>query len=347
MNDSTRSVLHEVMEQQTLSIAKAGIICQLNARTSILAAANPAESQWNKNKTIIDNVQLPHTLMSRFDLIFLILDPQDEVFDRRLASHLVSLYYATAQDEDDTLFDMSILRDYLAYAKEHIQPTLSEEAQQRLIQAYVDMRKVGAGRGQISAYPRQLESLIRLSEAHAKVRFSKVVGVEDVEEAWRLHREALKQSATDPLSGKIDVGILTTGLSTAARKKRAELVATIKELLKKKGKIPTISWQKLFSEIKESSQIVSLAKKERNETKKLNELGLKCFDLFSFGSISHSARVTQVENTIHFAVQRIFFRIFAVLGKKYAENGKDKNVFVATHFRFHSRFLFFYGSSST
>lgn len=152
---------------------------------------------------------------------------------------------------------MSILRDYLAYAKEHIRPTLSEEAQQRLIQAYVDMRKVGAGRGQISAYPRQLESLIRLSEAHAKVRFSKVVEVVDVEEAWRLHREALKQSATDPLSGKIDVGILTTGLSTAARKKRAELVASIKEMLKKKGKVPTISWQKLFNDIKEASQIVS------------------------------------------------------------------------------------------
>lgn len=73
-----------------------------------------------------------------------------------------------------------------------------------------------------------------------------------------LHREALKQSATDPLSGKIDVGILTTGLSTAARKKRADLVASIKENLKKKGKLPTVPWQKLFSEIKEASQIVSL-----------------------------------------------------------------------------------------
>lgn len=104
MNDSTRSVLHEVMEQQTLSIAKAGIICQLNARTSILAAANPVESQWNKNKNIIDNVNLPHTLLSRFDLIFLILDPQDELFDRRLANHLVSLYYSTQQDEEDTMF---------------------------------------------------------------------------------------------------------------------------------------------------------------------------------------------------------------------------------------------------
>lgn len=152
---------------------------------------------------------------------------------------------------------MSVMRDYLAYAKEHIHPVLSEEAQQRLIQAYVDMRKIGAGRGQISAYPRQLESLIRLSEAHAKVRLNAVVEIEDVEEAWRLHREALKQSATDPLSGKIDVGILTTGLSTTARKKRAELIASIKENLKKKGKAPTVPWQKLFMEIKDASQIVS------------------------------------------------------------------------------------------
>lgn len=80
---------------------------------------------------------------------------------------------------------MSILRDYIAYAKEHVHPKLGEEASQRLIQAYVDMRKVGSGRGQISAYPRQLESLIRLAEAHAKVRFSQTVTVEDVEEAYR------------------------------------------------------------------------------------------------------------------------------------------------------------------
>ncbi|KAK9745191.1 MCM P-loop domain [Popillia japonica] len=252
MNDSTRSVLHEVMEQQTLSIAKAGIICQLNARTSILAAANPHESQWNKNKTIIENVQLPHTLLSRFDLIFLILDPQNELFDRRLAKHLVSLYYRTREQEEDEILDMSILRDYIAYAKEHVHPKLGEEASQRLIQAYVDMRKVGSGRGQISAYPRQLESLIRLAEAHAKVRFSQTVTVEDVEEAYRLHREALKQSATDPLSGKIDVGILTTGLSSAARKRRVELAQSVKKLIELKGKVPTINYQKLYAEVKEN-----------------------------------------------------------------------------------------------
>ncbi|XP_026763074.2 DNA replication licensing factor MCM4 [Galleria mellonella] len=257
MNDSTRSVLHEVMEQQTLSIAKAGIICQLNARTSILAAANPAESQWNKNKTIVENVQLPHTLMSRFDLIFLILDPQDEVFDRRLASHLVSLYFqdpADSQDDQDVV-DMALMRDYIAFAKEHVQPTLSEAAQQRLIDAYVDMRRVGSGRGQISAYPRQLESLIRLAEAHARVRLSPVVELSDVDEAARLHREALKQSATDPASGRIDVGILTTGLGAAARRRRADLVAALKEHIQPYSKPHTITHSKLLQEINSTAQV--------------------------------------------------------------------------------------------
>lgn len=85
----------------------------------------------------------------------------------------------------DIFQDITVLRDYIAYAQEHLSPTLSEEASQRLIQTYVDMRKLGAGRGRISAYPRQLESLIRLSEAHAKLRYSDRVEVQDVEEAWR------------------------------------------------------------------------------------------------------------------------------------------------------------------
>merc|ERR1712106_852794 len=117
MNDATRSVLHEVMEQQTLSIAKAGIICQLNARTSVLAAANPIESQWNKNKTIIENIELPHTLLSRFDLIFLILDPQDELYDRRLARHLVSLYY-----QGESMDSVSCNLYYIIYIRSNQDP---------------------------------------------------------------------------------------------------------------------------------------------------------------------------------------------------------------------------------
>uniref|UniRef100_A0A674F1I9 DNA replication licensing factor MCM4 n=1 Tax=Salmo trutta TaxID=8032 RepID=A0A674F1I9_SALTR len=135
MSDSTRSVLHEVMEQQTLSIAKAGIICQLNARTSVLAAANPVESQWNPKKTTIENIQLPHTLLSRFDLIFLMLDPQDEAYDRRLAHHLVALYYQSEEQIEEEFLDMAVLKDYIAYARTYINPRLNEEASQALIEA--------------------------------------------------------------------------------------------------------------------------------------------------------------------------------------------------------------------
>ncbi|KAF7995852.1 hypothetical protein HCN44_006959 [Aphidius gifuensis] len=274
MNDSTRSVLHEVMEQQTLSIAKAGIICQLNARTSILAAANPCESQWNKHKTVVENVMLPHTLMSRFDLIFLMLDPQSEQFDRKLAKHLVSLYHKDEREPEDDLVDLGVLRDYIAYAKEHIKPTLSEEAQQRLVADYVDMRRVGSGRGQITAYPRQLESLIRLAEAHAKVRFSHVVEIQDVEEASRLHREALKQSAIDPLSGKIDVSILTTGVSAAARKRRNELTEALKKLIQSKGKVPSVNYQKTLTEMKESMQILVTRDMFEDSLKELQDNGV-------------------------------------------------------------------------
>ncbi|XP_043279134.1 DNA replication licensing factor MCM4 isoform X2 [Venturia canescens] len=274
MNEHTRSVLHEVMEQQTLSIAKAGIICQLNARTSILAAANPCESQWNKNKTVIENVMLPHTLMSRFDLIFLMLDSNDEILDRRLGRHLVELYCDTAVEEEDDLVDMSILKDYIAYAKEHIQPVLSEVAQQKLVHAYVEMRRVGSGRGQISAYPRQLESLIRLAEAHAKLRFSNTVELEDVEEACRLHREALKQSAIDPLSGKIDISILTTGMSSAARQRRTELTEILKKLIDSKGKVQTLSYQKVFAELKENSQTLVTREMFEDSLKLLQDNGL-------------------------------------------------------------------------
>ncbi|XP_010211402.1 PREDICTED: DNA replication licensing factor MCM4 [Tinamus guttatus] len=254
MNESTRSVLHEVMEQQTLSIAKAGIICQLNARTSILAAANPIESQWNPKKTTIENIQLPHTLLSRFDLIFLMLDPRDEAYDRRLARHLVSLYYQTEEKMEEEYMDMAVLRDYIAYARTFVNPRLSEEASQALIEAYVDMRKIGSGRGMVSAYPRQLESLIRLAEAHAKIRFSGKVETIDVEEAKRLHREALKQSATDPRTGIVDVSILTTGMSVTARKRKEELAQALRKLIQSKGKTPALKYQQLFDDLRAQSE---------------------------------------------------------------------------------------------
>lgn len=92
MDEGTRVILHEAMEQQTVSVAKAGIICSLNARTAILAAANPVHSKYDPKLSVVDNIKLPPGLLSRFDLIYLVLDKQSEASDRRLANHIVSLY---------------------------------------------------------------------------------------------------------------------------------------------------------------------------------------------------------------------------------------------------------------
>ena len=97
MSDVTRTILHEVMEQQTISIAKAGIVCQLNARASVLAAANPIGSKWDTERSVVENISLEPTLLSRFDLIFLVVDPKTEEYDRRLARHLINFYVEGGQ----------------------------------------------------------------------------------------------------------------------------------------------------------------------------------------------------------------------------------------------------------
>jgi DNA replication licensing factor MCM4 len=223
----------------------------------LLAAANPIHSQWDKNKTIIENIQLPPTLLSRFDLIFLLLDPQDENYDRRLARHLVGMYYQSSGEKEEELLSTDLLKDYIAYARNFVHPKLTEEAGQELIHTYVDMRKVGSGRGQITAYPRQLESLIRLAEAHAKMRLASTVERIDVDEAIRLHREAIKQAATDPTSGKIDVSIITTGMSATRRDHRAKIAEALKDLLQERRTNSTeqqqFSFQPLYMDLKDRS----------------------------------------------------------------------------------------------
>lgn len=136
MSGTTRAILHEAMEQQTVSIAKAGIIATLNARTSILASANPVESRHNPSLSlsVVENIQLPPTLLSRFDLIYLILDAPNIENDRELAQHLVGLYYETPNVVEPPL-DHGLLRDYIAYARENIHPELSDVAAGQLINA--------------------------------------------------------------------------------------------------------------------------------------------------------------------------------------------------------------------
>ncbi len=224
MSEATRSVLHEVMEQQTVSIAKAGIITTLNARTSILASANPIGSKYNPDLPVTQNIDLPPTLLSRFDLVYLVLDKIDETTDRALARHITGLYIQDYQENGSTneILPVEFLTMYISYAKQKCQPVISQSAKDELVKAYVEMRKMGedvrASERRITATTRQLESMIRLSEAHAKMRLSDTVTIDDVKEAVRLIRSAIKDYATDPITGRIDMDLVQTGTSFAQRK---------------------------------------------------------------------------------------------------------------------------------
>lgn len=259
MSDATRSVLHEVMEQQTVSIAKAGIITTLNARTSILAAANPVGSKYNLNWPITRNIDLPPTLISRFDLLYLVLDKIDDKSDRMLARHLVGLYLEDKPKTAGTdIMKIEDLSAYISFARNHIHPVLTPAASQCLVQAYVEMRNAGADARsndrRITATTRQLESMIRLSEAHARMRYSEVVEVEDVEEANRLIREALKESATDPLTGLIDLDLLG-GQSTHQRKLRSDLRREVVALLGSSGSSKGYKWTELHKALDAQSTV--------------------------------------------------------------------------------------------
>jgi len=230
MDDNTRIILHEAMEQQTVSVAKAGIICTLNARTAILAASNPVKSKYDPKLSVIDNIRLPPGLLSRFDLIYLILDKQSEASDRRLANHIVSLYSTldgkVAIDQGDNIQSTELLRSnkidreffaqYISYARKHVKPQIHDSIQSDLIQEYIKMRSLGNSKKTITATPRQLESMIRISEALAKMRLSEFVEKRDLDEAVRLIKNAMQQSATDPTTGEINIDIIATGQTKTA-----------------------------------------------------------------------------------------------------------------------------------
>lgn len=237
MSDAARSTLHEVMEQQTISVAKAGIIATLNARTSVLASANPVGSRYNPSMSVVDNIQLPPSLLSRFDLIYLLLDKPDEANDRRLARHLVSLYGDPSAHgaASAAAVPATLLREYIAYARATCSPKLTAESAQKLANAYADMRAMGMSRKIVSATPRQLESLIRLSESLARMRLADTVEESDVDEAVRLMRVAMQQSSIDPRTGQIDMDVIQTGVSAAERTARAALASRVRDVLESKG----------------------------------------------------------------------------------------------------------------
>lgn len=193
MDPLDQVAIHEAMEQQTISITKAGIQATLNARTSILAAANPHNGRYDKTKTLKYNVNISAPIMSRFDLFFVILDDCDEATDLRIAEHIVNIHMPTALQAhaaDAGAYAEEDLKRYIKFART-LQPAITPDAKRMMVACYRSLREndvVSNGQTNI-AYRitvRQLESMIRLSEALARLDLSDVVLVPHVQEAYRL-----------------------------------------------------------------------------------------------------------------------------------------------------------------
>eukprot|EP00771_Trimastix_marina_P001409 gnl/Trimastix_PCT/2481.p1 GENE.gnl/Trimastix_PCT/2481~~gnl/Trimastix_PCT/2481.p1 ORF type:complete len:748 (+),score=259.27 gnl/Trimastix_PCT/2481:226-2244(+) len=187
MDDSDKTAIHEVMEQQTISLAKGGITTTLNARASILAAANPAFGRYNKKRSPWENINLPAALLSRFDLLFLIIDKHDAELDRRLAHHVCCVHRDARAPHAQRYLEPAVIRGIIAQAK-HQDTHIPEALTQYIVGQYVSMRADEAQTPQPFTYTcaRTLLTILRLSEALARLRLGSVVERADVEEAIRL-----------------------------------------------------------------------------------------------------------------------------------------------------------------
>lgn len=208
MDDSDRTAIHEVMEQQTISISKAGITTTLNARTSILAAANPLFGRYNPRLSPVENINLPAALLSRFDVMFLILDTPSRDGDEELASHVTYVHMHNKHPEteaDGVVFTPHEVRQYIAKARTY-RPIVPQSISDYMVGAYVRLRKDSkrdeSTKKQFShVTPRTLLGVVRLSQALARLRFSNVVAPEDVDEALRLTEVSKSSLSNDPQMG--------------------------------------------------------------------------------------------------------------------------------------------------
>ncbi|MBM4240340.1 MAG: minichromosome maintenance protein MCM [Euryarchaeota archaeon] len=229
MKPEDRSAIHEALEQQTISIAKAGIMATLNARCSVLAAANPKFGRFDRIKSIAEQINLPSTILSRFDLIFVIEDKPNIENDKRLARHILRIH---KEDSIPFEIDPELLRKYIAYARTQIHPKLTKEAITVLEEFYVGMRG-GASDEEDSPIPitaRQLEALIRLSESSARIRLSNEVEALDAKKATKLQKLCLRQVGYDPETGKIDIDKVEGRTPQSTRDKLRTVIVVIREL---------------------------------------------------------------------------------------------------------------------
>ncbi|MEM0101247.1 MAG: minichromosome maintenance protein MCM, partial [Candidatus Methanomethyliaceae archaeon] len=239
MRSEDRVALHEAMEQQTISIAKAGIVVQLNARTSILAAANPTFGRYVPQRSIAENLsELPVTILSRFDLIFPLMDRPQEARDRAMTEHILSLHQGIAVSKT-SIISPELLKKYFYYVRKNAKPKLSERAAKKIEEFFLEMR--GKSEGTDSPVPitmRQLEALIRLAEARAKLALKEEVTEEDVEPVIKLMKSFLMQVGIDRTTGKLDIDTIMVGRPKSISDKLAALFDLLITMEKENGMNP-------------------------------------------------------------------------------------------------------------
>ncbi|MFH2106114.1 MAG: minichromosome maintenance protein MCM [Candidatus Micrarchaeota archaeon] len=237
MDDEDRASMHEAMESGQISVAKAGIVAKFKARTSILAAANPKYGRFDQNKNLADQFAIPPTLLSRFDLIFPIVDILDEEKDSKLAQHILSAHMGIEKKPDDIEFvDKELLRKYISYARRHSLPILTQQALEKIKEFYVDLRRKGKDTGSVAITPRYLEGLVRLAEANAKMRLSTTVDEADAQTSIELMEYVMRKVMTDKATGVFDVDVVATGKPKSERDKLEKvdiIIDIIKDHLKR------------------------------------------------------------------------------------------------------------------
>jgi len=224
MSKHDRDSLHEALEQGRVSVAKAGIVASLHSRCSLLAAANPTSGRFDPYEPIAKQVNMAPTLLSRFDLIFMMLDQSDEEKDTKLAQHVLQTHKrgeakqkSGEEAEDENTITPLLLRKYIAYSRKVI-PQISDEAMTKFQNFYVDLRR--KSKKEDAAIPitvRQLESLVRLGEASARTRLSDIVTEEDADRVLALFMYCMRSVYTDPESGHLDVDWVVAGTSKTKR----------------------------------------------------------------------------------------------------------------------------------
>ena len=228
MRSEDRSALHEALEQQTVSIAKAGIMATLNSRCSVLAAANPKFGRFDRYKTVADQIDLPSPILSRFDLMFIVEDKPNVENDRELAKHILEIHKENTINYE---IEPELLRKYIAYARKNANPQLTEGANKVLEEFYVRMRSGAIDEeAPVPITARQLEAIIRLAEASAKIRLKEFVEPEDAEKAIKLQRACLTEVGYDPETGKIDIDKVEGRTPKSDRDKLQILINTVKDL---------------------------------------------------------------------------------------------------------------------